>query len=145
MKILLSKEKIESLKQQLAELEKSYAMQQEEQLRRGGAADSWHETASFAPTQRAVESKLNELRSIVAAAKVLPSQVKSEKVILGSWVSLQDDRGEKTRYRLVHPIEAAPQKKLISIESPLGKALKHKKKGQKGEVNGREFCIIKVE
>lgn len=45
------------------------------------------------------------------------------KVYFGAWVTLEDDRGEHVRYRLVGPDEIDPQRGYISIDSPLGKAL----------------------
>ncbi len=45
------------------------------------------------------------------------------KVYFGAWVTLEDDRGELVRYRLVGPDEIDPQRGYISIDSPLGKAL----------------------
>ena len=45
------------------------------------------------------------------------------KVYFGAWVTLEDDRGELVRYRLVGPDEIDPQRGYISIDSPMGKAL----------------------
>ena len=45
------------------------------------------------------------------------------KVYFGAWVTLEDDRGELVRYRLVGPDEIDPERGYISIDSPLGKAL----------------------
>ena len=51
--------------------------------------------------------------------------------------ALKDYNEEKneTRYRLVHPIEAQPEKGLISLESPIGKALRGKRGGERVGLN----------
>ncbi|MBF7730852.1 transcription elongation factor GreB [Pseudomonas sp. N040] len=45
------------------------------------------------------------------------------KVYFGAWVTLEDDDGEQVRYRLVGPDELDLKSGLISIDSPLARAL----------------------
>jgi transcription elongation factor GreB len=47
----------------------------------------------------------------------------------GSWVTVEDEEGERTRYRLVGPDESDVESGLISIESPVGRALLGKEEG----------------
>ena len=54
---------------------------------------------------------------------VRSSDVDQERVFFGAWVTVQDDRGEELRYRLVGPDESDPDQGLISVESPIGRAL----------------------
>ena len=60
--ILLSKQKINELKKQLKDLKASLSEQKAEQVKRGGAYDSWHETAAYGATQAALEAKVKELK-----------------------------------------------------------------------------------
>ena len=48
------------------------------------------------------------------------------RVYFGAWVSVEDDAGEATDYRIVGPDEFDRPKGLISMDSPLGKALMRK-------------------
>lgn len=47
----------------------------------------------------------------------------TEKVFFGAWVTLEDDDGVQTTYRIVGPDESDGQKRWISLESPMAKAL----------------------
>jgi len=46
-----------------------------------------------------------------------------DRVYFGSWVELEDEEGEIVRYRLVGPDESVPAEGLISMDSPVGRAL----------------------
>ncbi|MDH3653046.1 MAG: transcription elongation factor GreB [Myxococcales bacterium] len=63
------------------------------------------------------------------------------RVYFGSWVTIEDEDGETQTYRIVGPDEIDAQKKWISMESPVGKALLSRELGDeitlrrpKGEV-----------
>ena len=45
------------------------------------------------------------------------------KIYFGAYVTLEEDNGNETRYRLVGPDEIDPRKGYISIDSPLGAQL----------------------
>ncbi len=47
----------------------------------------------------------------------------NDRVYFGSWVELEDEEGEVVRYRLVGPDESVPAEGLISMDSPVGRAL----------------------
>ena len=51
------------------------------------------------------------------------SQRSRDRVYFGSWVLVEDDEGEVARYRLVGPDESEPGDGLISMDSPVGRAL----------------------
>jgi transcription elongation factor GreB len=44
-------------------------------------------------------------------------------VYFGAWVTLEDENGETARYRIVGPDELDLKQNLISIDSPLARAL----------------------
>lgn len=45
------------------------------------------------------------------------------RVYFGSWVTIEDEQGVDTTYRLVGPDEIDAEKRWISMESPMGKSL----------------------
>ena len=48
------------------------------------------------------------------------------RVFFGAWVKLEDDDGNESEYRIVGPDEFDAARKLISMDSPLGRALLRK-------------------
>ena len=72
-----------------------------------------------------------------------------KRVFFGAWVSVEDDAGEVTRYRIVGPDEFDAAPGYISMDSPLGRALM--KKGLDDEVTvevpggQRKLVIVDVE
>lgn len=63
------------------------------------------------------------------AVVVDPSKVSHPEVRFGATVTLVDEDGGEKRYTLVGPDESAPEKGLLSFESPIGKALMKRKVG----------------
>ena len=51
------------------------------------------------------------------------------RVFFGAWVTLEDDDGAEVEYRLVGPDEADAKENLVSIDSPVGRALLGKREG----------------
>jgi len=45
------------------------------------------------------------------------------KVFFGAWVTVEDDAGEESRYRIVGPDEFDMEDAFISMDSPVAKAL----------------------
>jgi len=50
----------------------------------------------------------------------------SSKVFFGAWVTLEDDNGNESEYRIVGPDEIDATRGYISMDSPLGRALLRK-------------------
>jgi transcription elongation factor GreB len=70
------------------------------------------------------------------------------RVYFGAWVTLEDEDGQRARYRIVGSDESDPEKKHISMDSPLAQALLRKQVGDeitvqrpKGEI---DYEIIDV-
>jgi transcription elongation factor GreB len=53
-----------------------------------------------------------------------------EHVYFGAWVTLEDEEGEETTYRIVGPDEADVKAGRLSVESPLARALLGKEPGE---------------
>ncbi|WLD93492.1 GreA/GreB family elongation factor [Alkalihalobacillus sp. AL-G] len=73
--------------------------------------------------------RIGELEHLLYSAELLSGQ-RTETISLGSTVMLLDIfLDEVDTYRLVHPVEASPITRKLSIESALGKELLLKEKG----------------
>ena len=82
--------------------------------------------------QGRVESEINMIEETLRQAKIVDSSDLAKDVVLvGSTVTVLDEEiGEKEEYKIVGTIESDPDRGWISNESPIGKALVGKKKGQ---------------
>jgi transcription elongation factor GreA len=79
-----------------------------------------------------VEGRILTLEKMIRNAEIIQGS-HSGAVGLGSKVQVKDEFGEE-RFTIVGPVEADPSKGLISLESPVGKALLGHKKGDKVQV-----------
>lgn len=73
---------------------------------------------------REIDSRVRFLTKRLEALKVVsdhPSDV--NKVYFGAWVTIEDEDGKESRYRIVGPDELDLKLNLISIDSPLARAL----------------------
>jgi transcription elongation factor GreB len=61
---------------------------------------------------------------------VSPEAPDEEHVFFGAWVTLEDEDGEETAYRIVGPDEADVKAGRLSVESPLARALLGKEVGE---------------
>ena len=98
--------------------------------------------------QARLEGRIIELEQLLAKAKVI-DRVQSDVVTLGSIVRLAISDGREVEYTIVGAFEADPSAKRISNESPVGKALMGRKRGDevafstpKGE---RRLKITKID
>ena len=83
-----------------------------------------------------VEERIAKLEAMMRNAKIVGGDAATgEHVDLGLTVRLKDlDTGEKLSYTIVGITDADPLNDKISNESPVGKALMGKKKGEKVEI-----------
>ncbi len=95
-----------------------------------------------------VEGRIRTLEHMLQNSRIIEG-VRSDTIMLGSQVQLRDGEGIEYKWTIVGSAEANPRQSRISNESPVGKALMGKKKGDKVSVDapgGREeFTILKVE
>ena len=83
------------------------------------------------------EGRINEINDIISRANVIDVKKISNdgKVIFGSTVFLENlDNGEKINYQIVGKDEADLKKKLIFFQSPIGKGLIGRNKGDLVEI-----------
>ena len=97
------------------------------------------------------EAKVAELEDKVSRAEVIDTtKLSGATVKFGATVTLEDeDSGDKVKYRIVGEHEADVRAGMISINSPIARALIAKSKGDSAEVTTprgtRSYEILKVE
>lgn len=98
-----------------------------------------------------IEGRIAEIESKLAGAQVIdPSQVEADgRVVFGATVELEDlDSGASVKYQIVGDDEADIDHGLISISSPIARALIGKSEGDVASVQApggvREYEIIAV-
>jgi transcription elongation factor GreA len=101
--------------------------------------------------QAFIEGRILEIDSILAAAQIIdPSTLNAEgRVVFGSTVALEDEDTEaQVTYQIVGDDEADLKKGLVSISSPIARALIGKVAGDVAEVQApggvRHYEIISV-
>ncbi|THG81316.1 transcription elongation factor GreB [Pseudomonas sp. A-1] len=73
---------------------------------------------------REIDSRVRFLRKRLENLKVVDQRpADPDRVYFGAWVTLEDEDGETARYRIVGPDELDLRQNLISIDSPLARAL----------------------
>ncbi|UVE19355.1 transcription elongation factor GreB [Pseudomonas sp. LS44] len=95
---------------------------------------------------REIDSRVRFLTKRLENLKVI-SQIPSDpgKVYFGAWVTIENDDGDQSRYRIVGPDELDLKQNLISIDSPLARALVGKALDAEVRVHtptGEQLCYI---
>jgi len=82
--------------------------------------------------QAMIEGRIADLQNKIATGEVVvPSEIKSDRVVFGATVTVQDlDSDEESTYQIVGIDEADVKGGKISIMSPLARALIGRKKGE---------------
>ena len=100
--------------------------------------------------QAMLEQRIMQLQDRLRAAQVVDAKdVSTDTVSVGSVVNVKDEKGGSLKFTIVGSAEAKPPDKL-SNESPVGKALMGRKRGEEVSVtlpNGkkRKFKITKID
>lgn len=97
-----------------------------------------------------VEATIAELEDSLARAMIIdPTTLSGDKVVFGATVTLIDEDKKKVKYQLVGQAEADARVGRISYNSPLGRALIGRQKGEEVEVStpsgDRYYEIAKIE
>lgn len=73
---------------------------------------------------REIDSRVRFLTKRLEALKVVSEKPSDpNKVYFGAWVTVEDEDGKESRYRIVGPDELDLKQNLIGIDSPLARAL----------------------
>lgn len=94
------------------------------------------------------ESRIRYLERMLKTADIVSDESKDDEVGMNDVVEVEfEEDGEVEKYKLVTSIRGNSMENRISIESPIGKALKGKKVGQRVEVqvndNYSYFLLIR--
>lgn len=132
----ITQEGFDKLKQELEQLKTVKRKEIAERLRRAISYGDLSENADYSNAreeQNFLEQKIAQLEDKIRGSTIISQSSKGDTVQVGSKVSLESG-GEKFSFTITDPQLANPLEEKISSESPLGKALLGRKKGDKVRV-----------
>jgi transcription elongation factor GreA len=137
--VLLTPEGYEKLKQEIDYLRGAKRREVAERIRTAREFGDIAENAEYDDAkneQAMLEHKIAQLEDRLLHARVIDTgDVDTSVVSIGSKVRLRDvDANETVEYRIVGSAEANPAEQKLSNESPVGKAIMGRKKGETVEV-----------
>ena len=127
----LSKEGLEQIRQELEELVNVRRAEVAARIHEAKEHGDISENAEYEDAkneQAFVEGRIQSLSALIKNAVVIEENHSTTHVQIGSTVTLQSDDG-KEKFTIVGSAEAAPAEGRISNESPVGRALLGRKKG----------------
>ncbi len=147
----LTLEGLEKLKKELGYLKNEKRKEIAERLGQAISYGDLTENAAYHEAKDAqafTEGRILELEEIIRSSVIISNEQKKDAVSVGSTVMLELD-GEKIKFKIVGAQESNPSEGKISNESPLGKALLNKRKGEIAEVEAPcgkvKYKILKIE
>jgi transcription elongation factor GreB len=139
-----------------AELERLWSVERPEVTREVAAAAAEGDRSENAAyiygkkRLREIDARIRELTKKLDRLQIVQPTTRADgRVFFGAWVTLEDEEGEEVRYRLVGPDETRAEEGLISIDSPMGRALVGREEGDEVTVRRpagqKTFEILAVE
>lgn len=132
----LSKEKYNELEKELEDLRSEGRKEVAERLKAAKALGDLSENSEYQEAKQAqedLEFKINQLDNILRNSEIIKKSGKKGIVSVGSEVKVKKN-GKTAQYTIVGSSESNPSEGFISNESPVGKALLGKQKGDKVEI-----------
>ena len=151
--VILTPEGYEKLKQEIEYLSNEKRREVAERIRTAREFGDIAENAEYDDAkneQAMLEARIAKLEEQLVAARVIQKkEIAKDVVSLGSHVRLKDmDANQTVEYRIVGSAEANPAEHKLSNESPVGRAILGKKKGEVVEVaaprGSLKFKIIDI-
>ncbi len=146
----VTKEKLEELKQELADLKGRKRIEVGERLKRAKELGDLSENSEYFEAreeQAQVETRIGELEDMIKTAEIIEKSSSTSDVSIGSTVEVEKG-GQRMKLTIVGSNEANPGSGFISNESPLGRAFLGKKAGEKVTVSvpkGKvEYLILSI-
>ena len=145
---LRGKALLESELKKLMQEERPSVIRAIEEARSHGDISENAEYEAAKERQALIEGRIADLQNKLATAEAIdPTTIQSDKVVFGAHVELEDvDTEEKSSYQIVGVDEADVKNGMISILSPLARALIGKKKDDTVTVQSpkgdREYVIL---
>ena len=147
----LSKEKLDELTKELDYLKGEKRFEIAERLKRAKELGDLSENSEYQEAreeQSQVESKILELENTLKQAVLILKPLSRDTVEVGSTLQAKKN-GKISKFTIVGSNESRPEDGLISNESPLGRALLHKRAGESVLVETpagqMKYEIIKIE
>ena len=130
----VTEEGLQAIKDELKQLTTVTRDELSEKLRVAISQGDLKENADYHDAkerQGFTEARIRDLEDALRRAQVITDPVKTDRVRVGSTVTVSEDGyDEEETYQLVGAREADPSKGMVSNESPIGKALLGATKGQ---------------
>ena len=118
-----------------------------EEARAHGDLSENAEYHSAKERQGQIEAAIGDLEDRVSRAQIIdPTTLSGDRIVFGATVTLLDDDDKRVRYQIVGQTEADAKVGRISYNSPLGRALIGRRKGDEIEVtvpSGDRFYVVK--
>ncbi len=152
--VILTPEGLEKLKVELEELSTVRRREVAERIKEAREFGDISENSEYDDAkneQAMLETRILQLEeSLRSASVVQPDEVSTDVAGIGTQVGLSWVGGGKDTYTIVGSAEADPGEKKLSNESPVGKALMGRKKGDEVTVNlpngsTRKLKITKID
>ncbi|MFN7399254.1 MAG: transcription elongation factor GreA [Sandaracinobacter sp.] len=135
---------------QLKEVERPENVEAIEEARAHGDLSENAEYHAAKERQGQIEAQIADYEDKLARAMVIdPTQLSGEKVVFGATVHLLDEDDKAVTYQIVGELEADAKRGRISYNSPVGRALIGRNRGEEVEVvtpsGDRSYLIGRVE
>jgi len=142
---------IKRLEDEIVQLERELTQQLPKEIQRAREHGDLRENAEYHAAkerQRFVEARVSMLRQRVSELQLMNlEKIPRDRVGFGSKLTVREG-GRTAEYELVMPEDASPERGLISVASPIGRALAGKEEGDVVKAptpaGVREFEIVKL-
>lgn len=143
----LTQEGYDKLNEELVELRDVKRQENLEALKEARAQGDLSENADYDAArneQARIEARISEIENILKYAKIIKS-TNENTVNIGKKVKVKFESGTIKEYYFISSIEVDPKQNKISIESPIGRALKNHEKGDKVQFKSETNKISTIE
>jgi len=147
----ISSQKLKELKKELEERKTILRKQISQRIQEAQTQGDITENAEYVEAKEAQafnEGRIMELENLINSAVVVSKKRRKDIIQVGSEIVVKDKKGKNIGFVVVGPEDADPEKGKISNESPLGKVLLGRKKGEQVEVrtpSGKaKYKIVKI-
>ena len=149
----MSAERLSELKEELHHLQTVREKEVAQQIKEARSFGDLTENSEYdeAKTEQGkLYSKIAEIKNLIENAEIVKATEKTDVVGMGSKVTVRDlEQKEEITFEIVGSQEADPALQRISDDSPFGKGLMERKKGDtikiEAPVGTLEFKILKIE
>jgi transcription elongation factor GreA len=152
--VILTPEGLEELKTKIDHLSTARRQEVAERIRAAREFGDIAENAEYDDAkneQAMLEKQISDLEDTLRSATVIDKPAATDIVAVGTTVHVKDQKTDKSvKYKIVGSAEASPAEQKLSNESPVGRALLGRKRGETVSVPvpkgpARKLKITKIE